>query len=44
MSGVVDTTKPSCRSIATAYEIAKSGFQILFLFGFSSELEAGFAG
>src|SRR4030081_2116311 len=38
VNGVVDTTKSSCRSIATAYEIAGVRFQILFLFGFLSDL------
>src|ERR1700688_3280321 len=43
VNGVVDTTKSSCRSIATAYKIAGVRFQILFLFGLSFELRFEFA-
>src|SRR5258708_34254638 len=34
VDGVEDTTKSSCRSIATGYRIAGSRLQIRFLFGF----------
>jgi hypothetical protein len=41
VSGLVATTKPSCRSIATVYQIAEIRFQILFLFGFLLVLMCG---